>query len=547
LPAWIYKRDGRLVPFEPDKISQALFAATEALALPNAFLARELTDGVLHFLLQEEGTAVPTTVQLSELVAKVVRELGQPALAQVFASGAEAKAERAQAPCPEAVFKFNSADSAATVVANCLSAYSLHAIFSRDLAAAQNDGLLTLIGLEAPLQLAACAVGSPETAALDGAETLAQVVCLDSLEYALAAELSVKSGAALRSFGDLVRAAGRRAIVNMSCDLPPLWASESSTGPLFAGQARAGDPEEVAGLADAFLEQRIANSPGNIRIDWHLGQRDFASPSTARHEPRLPRLARLAVEKSILTLTFDRPRRPIALGEGLDRKHPAVLLAVALHLPRLLDFPGVRGQPEAFLGKMATLARLALSAAVQKRNYLRRQGKATGEAPDVRQGFLLERARLLIVPIGLEAAARALTGTGPEDKPGLDLARLMIERLRASLEEDGRRVNLDSCIDGLTSFATDPRLSFKLGGAGDSNTDSLAVASPLVAGLTAWAPNMPPRSQLRIAGNLHGAAAGGTAALFLPEDICRQPEAVADLLHFAWRQTDVVRLRIVST
>ena len=30
-PAWVHKRDGRLVPFEPDKISRSLFAATETL------------------------------------------------------------------------------------------------------------------------------------------------------------------------------------------------------------------------------------------------------------------------------------------------------------------------------------------------------------------------------------------------------------------------------------------------------------------------------------------------------------------------------------
>src|SRR5262249_18497257 len=38
-PAWVHKRDGRLVPFEPDKISRSLFAATEALGRPDAFLA----------------------------------------------------------------------------------------------------------------------------------------------------------------------------------------------------------------------------------------------------------------------------------------------------------------------------------------------------------------------------------------------------------------------------------------------------------------------------------------------------------------------------
>jgi hypothetical protein len=63
-PAWVYKRDGRLVPFEADKISRALFAAGESLGRPDAFLARELADGVVHFLAAEGGSASPTTGQV---------------------------------------------------------------------------------------------------------------------------------------------------------------------------------------------------------------------------------------------------------------------------------------------------------------------------------------------------------------------------------------------------------------------------------------------------------------------------------------------------
>src|ERR1700687_974128 len=84
LPVWFYKRDGRLVPFEADKISQALFAAGESLGRPDAFMARELTGGVLHLLAGESDGTIPTTAQVADLVVKVVRELGQPALAQAF-------------------------------------------------------------------------------------------------------------------------------------------------------------------------------------------------------------------------------------------------------------------------------------------------------------------------------------------------------------------------------------------------------------------------------------------------------------------------------
>ena len=91
--AWVHKRDGRLVPFEADRISRALFAAAESLGRPDAFLARELTDSILHFLRTEACEATPTTAQIAELVVKVVRELGQPALAKAFAEAQTRKAE----------------------------------------------------------------------------------------------------------------------------------------------------------------------------------------------------------------------------------------------------------------------------------------------------------------------------------------------------------------------------------------------------------------------------------------------------------------------
>src|SRR5260370_33968185 len=90
-PAWIYKRDGRLVPFESDKMSQSLFAATESLNRPDAFTARELTDSVLHFMTAELPDAIPKATQVADLVIKVVRELGQSAIAQAYSDFAVSK------------------------------------------------------------------------------------------------------------------------------------------------------------------------------------------------------------------------------------------------------------------------------------------------------------------------------------------------------------------------------------------------------------------------------------------------------------------------
>ena len=54
-------------------------------------------------------------------------------------------------------------DQPAAVVRQCLTAYSLGGIFSRDLQAAQEEGLITLHGLTAPLEMLACVLApAPE-------------------------------------------------------------------------------------------------------------------------------------------------------------------------------------------------------------------------------------------------------------------------------------------------------------------------------------------------------------------------------------------------
>ena len=67
-PAWVTKRDGRLEPFEADRISRALFAAGEAIGPPDAFLSRELADGAVHILAEDCAGATPTTQPIAEVV-----------------------------------------------------------------------------------------------------------------------------------------------------------------------------------------------------------------------------------------------------------------------------------------------------------------------------------------------------------------------------------------------------------------------------------------------------------------------------------------------
>jgi hypothetical protein len=523
LPAWICKRDGRLVPFEPDKISRSLFAVTESLGRPDPFLARELTDGILHFLAAETEGPTPTTAGVAELAAKVVRELGQPALAQAFADGRPARARRPARP-PELVLPLPPSGELAPLLRDCTRRFTLQTVFTRDLAAACADGMLTLGGLETPFEPAGCVVGPPPA---DGRGTLELVeaarplagefVVFDGPEHALAHGPAGAVADFARELGPGLRSAGVSAVVNLNAALAPAWADDLADGPLFAATRRAAAPGRLAEVADDLLD-RLLRPDGprdRVRLDWHLAAADFRA--AARN--RLLAVARRALAGDPVAFTFDRPgRHPCRLAEGIDRRHAAVLLTVGLHLPWLA---GQAGRDAAvFLHKLGSLARLALSAAVRKREFLRRR------RPDSNREFLLERGRLVAVPVGLDQAVAALTGQGVcAGDAALGLARQTVRRLREVLRQDGLARNLETCLDGPPGPA--------LAGDGDR------------LGLTPWDGAAPPREQLRAAGELHAAAGAGTAVLHLPPGPTPGPEQLADWLRWAWGRTDVVRLRVV--
>jgi hypothetical protein len=548
LPAWICKRDGRLVPFEPDRMCQALFAASEALGRPDAFLARELADSVLHFLIAEAAGSVPTTAQAAEVTAKVVRELGHPALARAYEAGRQTSVRKRAAPLPGVAFQFAPTDPPDLVAAACLREYSRHVVFSRDLVSAQADGLLTLAGLDAPLGLAGCVLTPPSGTPRGLVERLAEArplagafVALDGPDHTLGRQAGAANFA--QELGRGLRATRLRALVNLGCAAPPAWAEEGPGGPLFAqlvvpppGVDTPGSPRTPGAYApgSVAVEELLTGilEDEELRrrtvILWHLGEQDFGK-SRAKPGPGLLHAARATAAGASITFVFDRPRRPLILGPGLDRRHPAVLLAVGLHLPCLADLIGPGGEPELFLRKLASLSRLALSAGRQKRAFLRRYG---GDA--VGRGFLPDRAHLVVVPVGLDAAVRRLSGGGLcDNKASLELGCQIISRLAEVLWTEGTSAGLEVFLDGTGGVMSEWERDL-----------SASLASPTeAAGLTACDPASPPRQQLRAAGALHGLTGRGTAAVFLTSP---SAETVMDLLSFAWRQTETAAVRFLS-
>jgi hypothetical protein len=537
----VYKRDGRLVPFEADKISRALFAATEALGRPDAFTARELTDGVVHFLAGEPDNAIPTTAQVADMVVKVVRELGHPNLSQTFDEFARAGNGRKDSPPPAAASPdltrlLGPPGEAPEAFAWRATAawgqeFSLRHVVTRDLAAAHAAGLLTL-GLAQPFELVAAvhgdlAAGKVVEAIEKARHLVGDVLAIDGPEYALAADPSGQPAAEYaRELAVGLRATGLRAVVNLNSGTPPAWAEDLAAGPLFAASPDAAPAERPAVLAAALLERLLPQCApsGSVRIDLHLAESDLAGDGRC-----LLRVIRAALEGAAVAFTFDRPRRPVALAEGLDRRHPASLLTIALHLPMLARQLGGRREPATLLQKLESLARLAFSAAGQKRAFLRRHDRG-------RPAFLLEQARLVVVPVGLDAVVRAFVGQPIcAGGPALEFARQVVQRLQQVLEAEGRACNLESCLDSSAAFTCN---------GAPTVDDHVSLAG--IAGLTAWDAAATPRDQLKAAGALHAIAQAGTAAVLSSGEQRPAAEQVRDWLRWAWQHTQVVRVRLVG-
>jgi hypothetical protein len=561
-PAWVHKRDGRLVPFEADKISRALFAATEHLGRPDAFLARELTDGVVHFLSAEQEGVAPTTAQVAESVVKVVRELGQPALSQAFQESARRRSsvepitgELEKNPANLITVRFSPDDSPTTVLQDFARTYTLQVVFARDIVAARRDGLLILTGLETPQDLGGRVLEQPPPgktlteAFFDSRNHVANCLAIDGPEFLIGEYLrsirreqnelanSIVKRWWIRELATSLPATGLRAIVNLNNPLPPLWAEDLASGPLFVDQPNAPDPKRLAVLSHALLADLIHSDLDHIRVNWHLSGRDLVPDN----RERLAEVVRHALDGGPLGFVYDRPRRTVSLGEGMDRQHSSVLMTVGLNLPRLAEQQGVVGNPTKFLDKLGSLARLALSAGIQKREFLRRIGK---DRPALLRGFLLGRARLVATPIGLESVVRAMTGEDVSQEIGLRFAKQVVEKLHTVLQKDGRASRLESCLDAPLSR------DFFGAGPGDNSKPPAALPSPSldkVAGLTTWDAKASWKSQLKAAGALHALAGQGTACLLLPEDLVPSAEEVVEWLSWTWQNTDVMRLRLVRT
>ncbi len=537
-PEWVKKRDGRIEPFDADKINQALFAAADRLGRPDAFIARELADSVLHFLAREADGPTTTTAQIQETLVKVLRELDQPQIAQAMVEFRRTRDRAAHAASQEQPVSshqlgvssaciweaIHTGDRPDALVRQCgrqaLEAFSLSAIYTPNLAAAHREGLLVLEGLSQPLELSAAALRLPWPATMlhgrglgvfEAVEqvrnVVGEVLPLDAPERELAQRGArvTEAAAFVRELGLAARTLHLQIVLNLNRKQGPAWAEELAEGPLFAPLHGPDRHERLLGLLDALVDQ-TATQPGTfpIRVGWHLAEEDFEDELSRQ---RLVRVVRAALSGSAITFVFERPRRPALLADGLDRQRPALLQWVGLDLLRLAE----RKPLEGLAGGVQSLARLAQSAGAQKRQFLREHVRRE------RPSFLFEKAHVGLYLIGLPALLRQRFG-GDDNEEALAFVQQILRQLQEPLAGSG--MHQECVVDELL----------------EEGKDASCWLAPIPPGAEDW------KARFRLAGRLHGTVGRGTLRLGPSDD---QPLSAAELverLHFAWRQTNLARV-----
>jgi len=419
LPESVRNSDGATEPFEPERITRTLFAATLRIGSPDPFLARELTESVLHFLsIDREGTTT-TGQEIAEIAEKIVRELGHPALARAYRErsvpGRPVREPQHKKSWPNWLQTQKPASRIRQEAASeTLSAFSLAEVYPADLVSAHREGLLSIGGLASPMELAGICAHLPfdglQESLRENCNLASQFIAVDGPEYELAAlpgEPDEIANKYLQSLGFAAESLDVQVIINLNIGSPPAHMAEG-VGPLF--ESKVHDATGRRGMMARALA--FHDSLANIRIRWHVSELSESAP-----RPGVP-------------VVLDRPRSPIHLGSGLDRQTPATLVCVGVNLTRLAEMLG--GPPvssELFFMKLASLTRFAKTAGHAKQDFLRKHGR-----PELREAFLLDRARLVLIPDGLEEVATMT------ELPPAEFVREIPRAMKLAAEQDRPRM-----------------------------------------------------------------------------------------------------------
>lgn len=98
----VRKRDGRLVPYDEQKIAEAIVRAARAAGHDSATIGRDLASVVTMYLERYRERDVPTSEEIQRLVEKILFDTGHAAVARAYIVYRERKGQPAGAAAPPA-------------------------------------------------------------------------------------------------------------------------------------------------------------------------------------------------------------------------------------------------------------------------------------------------------------------------------------------------------------------------------------------------------------------------------------------------------------
>ncbi|HNS31434.1 MAG TPA: ATP cone domain-containing protein [bacterium] len=82
--AFVRKRDGRIVPFDKQKIADAIFKAARSIGGQDKYLAEDLAEAVRLYLVKECGRDMPSVEDIQDIVERVLIKTGHAKTAKAY-------------------------------------------------------------------------------------------------------------------------------------------------------------------------------------------------------------------------------------------------------------------------------------------------------------------------------------------------------------------------------------------------------------------------------------------------------------------------------
>ena len=403
LPAWIMKKDGRLVPFQEDHICKDLYETGVMLGKPDPFLARELADATSYFLASENPGATLKQEDIVIAVTRTVREFGYPDIALKYPEFAY-KAEFNPSSLELGTELFPSKNVKTPQEFNRHK--MLNSVLTPDLAAGIQEGWIQMEGITFPDGLLATSwvkedwldmvLQSPKEFISNIKNLAAKQIHFEGAEYLALEQPRIDTKLlknALSVMDVCLESSGVLGVLHLNFPSAPGWFGGLNYSPLFRPEIQT-NREKSLNITRAFLDAWIEVCPKRLKMHWHqVGDVDPALSSTFAY-----------LAKNTHNWAFSQVAKPQgnSLANKVDRN---VLDKISLRLDKLAKACMRKGILDKFGARLPSLVRLGISAGIQKRAFIRKIEIERRQNEEMKvnlgAGFLLEKARLIVVPKGL--------------------------------------------------------------------------------------------------------------------------------------------------